>query len=155
MMARVEMPLYITVLLLLGALLLGEGRTRALLEGRIGVTPQELYRTIGKGTVKVQIVDVRPDLEEGYVDTHIPGAIPMPGCDAKNTPPAALERIVPSVPTVVVSEDGSLQAFEACAAKFTNARNLSGGLAAWVDANLPEDSGDYVPPKAGAGGGCL
>ena len=154
-MKKVEMPLYVTLLVVLGVLVLGEGRTRAELESRVGISPQQLYRTIGKSTVKIQIVDIREDLEEGYVDTHVPGAIPMPGCDPAKTPPAALERILASAPTVVVTADGAQQPFEACAARFTNARNLQGGLTAWVDANLPEDSGDYVPPKAGAGGGCL
>ena len=38
---------------------------------------------------------------------------------------------------------------------FKLARNLEGGIEGWTDEGLPEDSGEYVPPKPGAGGGCL
>jgi hypothetical protein len=69
--------------------------------------------------------------------------------------PKVMERILPSVPTIIVSEDGDAEAFKKCATFFTSARNLEGGLEAWVDANLPEDSGEYIPPKPSAGGGCL
>jgi len=42
-----------------------------------------------------------------------------------------------------------------CFARFTGARRLAGGMAAWVAAKLPEDSGEYAPPSVKAGGGCL
>lgn len=132
-----------------------EGSRRAELDERTAVAPKELYKRIGSSQTKLQIVDVRPDPEENYEDTHVPGALPFPGCDVAKTPEGAKARILKSVPTIVVSADGDPKEFAACAAYFTSARNLEGGLEAWIDANLPEDSGEYIPPKPSAGGGCL
>jgi rhodanese-related sulfurtransferase len=64
--------------------------------------------------------------------------------------------VIPSVPTVIVAAgEVDAAAAEACAARFTAARVLAGGMEAWSDANLPEDSGEYVAPSSKAGGGCL
>lgn len=155
MKARQLEPLaWMAALAVLGMLIAREALARADLEHQVALTPKELYQAIGSSQLKLQLVDIRPDLDE-YEDTHVPGAIPLPGCDATKAPPGAAERVLSSVPTVILSADGDRAAFEACAARFTQARNLEGGVEGWVDANLPEDSGEYVPPKAAAGGGCL
>lgn len=151
-----EAAAWLGLLALLGGGVVAEGRTRADLERRIPVAPEELYRSLARSQAAVQIVDVREDLVDEYEDAHVPGAIPYPGCDPEKAPPAARERVLPSVPTVIVAAgaaDG--EAAEACAARFTTARVLAGGMEAWSDANLPEDSGEYAAPSAKAGGGCL
>ena len=154
-MRKLETYIYIVLFFALGAGVLTEGARAAALEQSVGLAPKDLYRRIAKGQGALQIVDIRGDVEDNYEDTHIPGAIPFPGCDLAATPEAAKARIERMVPTVVVSEDGGPAEFAKCAAFFTSARNLEGGLEGWVDQNLPEDSGEYQPPKAGAGGGCL
>jgi len=151
-----EVAAWIGLLVLLSAAVVGEGHTRAELERRIPLAPAELYRTLARSQTAWQIVDVREDLAAGYEDAHVPGAIPLPGCELAKAPPAARERVLASVPTVIVAGgEGDAAAAEACAARFTSARVLSGGMEAWSDASLPEDSGEYSAPSAKAGGGCL
>ncbi len=155
MNARAAEPfVWMAALALLSALIAREAFARADLERAVPVTPAELYRAIGASQAKLQLVDVRASLED-FDDTHVPGAIPLPGCDDAKAPAGAAERALASVPTIIISANGERAAFDACARRFTQARNLAGGMAAWSDANLPEDSGEYVPPKAAAGGGCL
>jgi len=151
----VEAVAWGAALALLSGMVVGEGRRRAALERRLAVQPEELYRTLARSAVRWQIVDVRPDLEEGYEDARVPGALPLPGCDEASAPPAARDRIQRSVPTVIVSATGAEPGLDACLDRFTAARLLAGGMEAWSDANLPEDSGEYVAPSARAGGGCL
>jgi len=146
---------WIAALALSSSFVVYEGGRRADIDERTGLAPKALYKMIGSSQTKLQIVDVRPDPSENYEDTHVPGALPFPDCDLDKTPAGAKDRIVPSVPTIVVSADGDPKAFAKCAAFFTSARNLEGGLEGWVDASLPEDSGEYIPPKPSAGGGCL
>lgn len=154
-MKRAEPFLFFAAFAAMVTLLVHEGARASQLERAVGIAPKELYRRIARSQSAIQIVDIRPDVSQQYEDTHIPGSIPFPGCDPAATPEAARARIERTVPTVIVSEDGDPAAFARCAAHFTAARNLSGGLDAWVKANLPEDSGEYRPPKSGAGGGCL
>jgi rhodanese-related sulfurtransferase len=150
-MKKNEWILYLIVVATLGALVAVEGTRAAKLERQLPLEPQELYAKLARSQVKLQIIDARP-LDE-YEDAHVPGALPFPGC---STPvPAAQPHVLPSVPTIVVSASGDEGLFSACQGAFTTARNLAGGMEAWSDANLPEDSGEYVPPKPGAGGGCL
>lgn len=146
---------WVAALALSSSFVVSQGVRRAELDEATPIAPKALYKLVSSPNVKLQIVDVRPDPSENYEDTHLPGAIPFPGCDPTGMDPKVMERILPSVPTIVVSEDGEADAFKKCAAFFTSARNLEGGLEAWVDANLPEDSGEYIPPKPSAGGGCL
>lgn len=146
---------WVAALTALAGLLLAEGRRRTALERRLPVAAREVYRLLSRPQASWQVLDVRADLSAGYEDAHVPGALPMPACDPARTPPAALARIVPSAPTIVVSEDGDPAALRACLARFTAARALEGGMGAWSDASLPEDSGEYTPPPAKAGGGCL
>lgn len=150
----VEPAVWLCLLALFGALLAREAAANARLQTQVPLQPKELYQAIATSQQKLQLVDIRAVLDD-FEDTHVPGAIPLPGCDAAKAPPGAAERVLASVPTIIISADGDNATFEACAARFTVARNLAGGLTAWVDANLPEDSGEYVPPKASAGGGCL
>ena len=118
------------------------------------MSPQQLYKTLAKGSSKLQIIDVREDPYD-FEDAHIPGAIPFPNCELEQTPDAAKQMIERTVPTVIVSEDGDEELYERCAAHFTSVRNLGGGFDGWFDANYPEDVGEYELPPLKAGGGCL
>lgn len=150
-----EMGIYLAALAALSAGVVAEGRTRADLERRLAVAPRELYRTLARSRTGVQVVDVRPDLAAGYDESHVPGAIPLPGCDEARAPEAARQRILASVPTVIVSARGGEPEERACLAHFAVARSLAGGMEAWDSQGLPEDSGEYAPPSVRAGGGCL
>jgi 3-mercaptopyruvate sulfurtransferase SseA len=147
-----ELFAYVAVIALLSAATLAQGRRHAELSRQVPLSPQALYRTLARSQVHWQIVDARTS---DYDDAHVPGAIPFPGCDPDKTPPAARDHIVRSAPTVIVTGEGGTTEAEACLSRFTSARLLAGGMAAWDGANLPEDSGDYTPPSAKAGGGCL
>lgn len=151
----IETAAWAALLLALSALTLGEGRRRAELERRIPVAADELYRTLARSQTAWQVIDVRPDLAEAFEDAHVPGAIPMPGCDLARTPEAARRRIHATVPTVIIGPDADATGLRRCLARFTTARALAGGMEAWSAARLPEDSGEYAPPSARAGGGCL
>jgi hypothetical protein len=129
-MKRLLEPLaWVAVLALLSGMVLSEGKRRTALEGRVPVGVKELYRT--------------------------PGSIPMPGCDLARAPEPARDRVYPSVPTVIVTASGDPAEAARCAGFFASARLLAGGMEAWSASNLPEDSGEYSPPSAKAGGGCL
>ena len=149
-----ELPAYLAVMVALSAAVVAEGRTRADLERRLAIEPRELYRTLARSRTAWQVVDVRPGLAE-YQDSHVPGAIPLPGCDEARAPAAARAHILGSVPTVVVSARGGEPEERICLERFTSARGLAGGMEAWSAATLPEDSGEYAPPSVKAGGGCL
>jgi rhodanese-related sulfurtransferase len=155
-MKRAIEPLaWVALLALLSGMVLSEGRRRTALEAQVPIEAKELYRTLARGKAALQIVDVRPDLADGYEDARVPGALPMPGCALASAPAAARDRIYPSVPTVIVTASGEPAEAAGCAGFFTSARLLAGGMEGWSDANLPEDSGEYSPPSAKAGGGCL
>lgn len=143
------------LLLALSALVAVEGSRRAALERSLPIAPRELYRTLARSQSAWQVLDVRPDLEDGFEEAHVPGAIPLPGCDPVRAPPGAAERVHASVPTVLVGADGGDVEVQRCLERFTSARRLEGGMDAWSAALLPEDSGSYTPPSAKAGGGCL
>jgi rhodanese-related sulfurtransferase len=149
-----ELVGWIGVLAALSALLVQEGRRRVDLERRVPVPPREVYRTLARSQTAWQVIDVRPDLADGFEDSHVPGSVPVPGCDLARAPGAARERVFPSVPTIVVG-GGDDAGLAACLARFTSARSLAGGMAAWSAARLPEDSGPYSAPSVKAGGGCL
>ena len=156
----IERGVFFAVILGLSGMLVSEGRAQVRLEREIPVDAQGLYKQIAAGN-RPQIIDVRPleddDNEDvgGYEYTHVPGSIPFPGCDENTAPADALGQIQYGVPTVIVSAEGDKAAYEKCAQQFSRARNLEGGMLGWVDEFLPEDEGEYVAPKAGAGGGCL
>ena len=155
MSARVEVLASAAIVAVLSTMLVVEGSRRVELERRVPVEPKELYRTLARSQTSWQVVDVRPDLSEGYEESHVPGALPLPGCDPALAPEAARARILFSVPTVVVGAPGDPEAMRACLSRFASARGLAGGMDAWIGANLPEDMGAYSPPSAKAGGGCL
>lgn len=146
---------WIALLAALGGAVVAEGATRADLERRLPIEPQEVYRALARSQATLQIVDVREDLVEDYEDAHVPGAIPWPACDPDQAPEAARGRVLPSVPTVIVGLGGDDDLTARCAGRFTSARRLAGGMEGWSDANLPEDSGEYSAPSSKAGGGCL
>jgi rhodanese-related sulfurtransferase len=151
----VEGAVFVAAFALLSVLLVAEGRRRVELERRLPVQPTEMYRTLARSATGVQVIDVRPDLADGYEDAHVPGAIPLPGCDPERAPEAARGRIFPTVPTILVSGSGDEAEVRRCLEKFKRSRVLAGGMEAWSAARLPEDSGAYSPPSAKAGGGCL
>ena len=154
-MKRLEPLLWVLVLAVLSGMVVNEGKRRAGLEHRLPVEAKELYRTLATSKAALQVIDVRADLAEGYEDARVPGAIPLPGCDLAAAPEKARDRIYPSVPTVLVTTSGHPAEAARCAGLFTSARLLAGGMEGWTDASLPEDSGEYSPPSAKAGGGCL
>lgn len=154
-MRRLEPVLLGAALALLAVLVGLEGRRRVELERRVALAPRELYRALARSQQGLQVVDIRPEPADGYDDAHLPGALPLPACDLARAPAAARERILTSAPTVVVSATGSRAEVEACLARFTAARALAGGMAAWSAERLPEDTGEYTAPSAKAGGGCL
>lgn len=145
---------YFTLIFILCAMIYSEGKRNLELQAQIALPVQELFKILSRSQVKMQILDVREKLED-YDDTHIPGSIPLPGCNWQNLPDGVSENVYSYMPTVIVSNNGEVEAFKKCANYFKNARNLQGGITAWVDDNLPEDSGEYFPPKLKAGGGCL
>ncbi|MCC7386546.1 MAG: rhodanese-like domain-containing protein [Deltaproteobacteria bacterium] len=155
MRRSLEPLLWIGLVVLFAVLLFVEGRRAHALEAQIPLTPKELYQKLARSQVRLQLVDVRPELADNYEDAHIPGAIPFPGCDDAATPEAARAQRLSSAPTVIISADGDAALYQKCLARFTSARNLAGGMTAWDDASYPEDTGEYTPPKTSAGGGCL
>jgi len=142
-------------LAILSTLVVLEGRRRVDLERQLPVEPRDVYRTLARSGTAWQVLDVRKDIAEGYEDAHIPGAIPVPACDVEQAPAAARERVLLSVPTIIVSGSGDEPDLGTCVARFASARRMAGGMAAWSAARLPEDSSSYSPPSAKAGGGCL
>lgn len=149
-MKKLEPAAWITLLLVLAGLNLVEGRRNLALAASLPVKAPELYRLLARSQSPVQLVDARADLAE-FEDAHIPGAIPFPGCDPSKAPAAAVAQLLESAPTILVTSGDE----PACAAYFRNARRLEGGMEAWSDANYPEDTGEYSPPRTSAGGGCL
>jgi rhodanese-related sulfurtransferase len=154
-MKRLEPLGYAAALVVLGLLIFLDGKKASALEAQLPVAPKELYALLSNPKVKVQVVDVRAHDDDHFVDVHVPGAVSLPGCAREGAPAGASEHAFPYVFTVIVSDAGDAAAFEKCRAQFAAARNLAGGMAAWSAANLPEDTGEYRPPKASASGGCL
>ncbi len=154
-MKNIEPLVWAAVFLATAGWVGAEGQRRQSLETQVPISAKELYQKLARSQVKLQVIDIRPELEDNYEDAHIPGAIPLPGCDLSAAPPAAAAQILTSAPTIVVSADGDAGTFQGCSGQFKQARNLAGGMEAWTDAAYPEDTGEYMPPKAGAGGGCL
>ena len=150
---RREAFVWAAALVLLSGLVVAEGRRRTALEAELPVFAPELYRLIARAGPGVQVVDLRDAADSE--DARVPGAIPMPGCDPAAVPASARGRLVPSLPTVLVTPTGDRADARRCAGRFPSARLLGGGMRAWSDAGLPEDAGAYAPPAARAGGGCL
>ncbi|RMD46946.1 MAG: rhodanese-like domain-containing protein [Aquificota bacterium] len=166
MNAKVERAIYIGIILVLGIVLISFGKKEVELKKQLPLTAEELYKKLGNPKITLQIIDVRPyeaseeeedEAEETdyYTGAHIPGAIPLPDCDESKAPEEALKQINPYLPTVIISKDGNPEIFRKCAQKFNIVQNLKGGILAWDEAGYPEDEGEYEPPKAGGGGGCL
>ncbi|MCO4760335.1 MAG: hypothetical protein KC502_02450 [Myxococcales bacterium] len=160
MRTTIERIIYLLVIATLGGMVIQAGNLHSALENAVPVTPKELYAQLKKKGRKPQIIDARAlksvgDDDEAFEESHIPGAIPMPGCAMIKAPVAAQAMIQVGVPTIIVSQQGDEKTLTACQAKFSRARNLAGGMAAWEDADYPEEDGEYLPPKMGGGGGCL
>lgn len=163
MSPKIERGVYIGIIVILAVVLLSMGKKQIELQRNIPITAEELYKKLSNPKLKVQIIDTRPltsdDDVGGYEDSRIPGALPFPDCDESKMTSEnlqeALKRINPYAYTIIVSTNGDKAIFEKCAQKFKNAQNLAGGMAAWQETGLPDESGEYIPPKAGGGGGCL
>lgn len=155
MIERYEPVLWATVLVGLTALNLREGARHEELAAEVPLSPKALYQALARGQSRLQILDARADLVEGFEDAHVPGAIPFPGCEPERAPEAARGQILSSAATVLVLDPDDAAALARCRAAFPRARVLAGGMEAWSDATLPEDMGEYSAPKSGAGGGCL
>ena len=84
-----EPAAWLALLLVLGGLTVAEGRRRVELERRLPLEPRELYRLLARGSGTWQVLDVRQDVADGYDDAHVPGALPLPGCDLARAPAAA------------------------------------------------------------------
>lgn len=151
---RIEWVLYLVGILGLAYGNFAAAVANRALEARLPITARELYARLAQSQVKVQIIDIRVPSAHGYDDAHVPGAIPLPGCDLEAAPASVRDHIFAYMPTVVVAGDATA-GVESCLARFAMAKTLAGGMSAWSAANLPEDSGEYSPPKAGGGGGCL
>jgi len=163
---KIERGIYIGIIIILAGYLLVLGKEYLELKKKLPITAEELYDMLSNPKLNIQIIDVRPyevDEEEEdeaeeidyYTGAHIPGSIPFPDCDESKTPEEALKQINPYLPTIVVSKDGNPEIFKKCASKFPFARNLAGGIEAWDEEGYPEEEGEYEPPSAGGGGGCL
>jgi len=146
---KIERSVYIVVILVLAFVLFTLGKKEVELKKQIPITAEELYKKLSNPKIKVQIIDVREltssDEVGGYDESKM----------TTENLKEALKRINPYAYTVIVSSDGNQEIFKKCASKFTNVQNLAGGMKAWQDAGLPDESGEYTPPKAGGGGGCL
>ncbi|WP_456401078.1 rhodanese-like domain-containing protein [Persephonella sp.] len=166
MSPKVERIIYISIIAVLSIVLFSFGKKEVELQKQIPITAEELYKKLSNPKVTIQIIDVRPyeipEEEEDeaeeidyFTGAHIPGSIPFPDCDESKIPEEAKDQINPYLPTVIVSRDGDPEIFKKCSEKFSMAQNLAGGIYAWDDEGYPEDEGEYEPPKAGGGGGCL
>lgn len=154
MNSKIELGAYFTTILVLASLLFQEGQKRVDLQSQISIPPQELYKKLSNSQTKLQIIDIRSD-QSSYEDAHVPGAIPLYNCDFLKGNESTTKNIFTFAPTIIVSENGDENVFRDCAKNFTQARNLAGGMAAWSEEGLPEDSSEYSPPKLSGGGGCL
>lgn len=129
------------------------------LQNQIELSSQELYKKIAQSQIKFQIVDIRTDSNKLYEEAHIPGSIPFPNCDFDQTNSLIKKYIFSYVPTIIVSQQGNKDEFKKCLLIFKNIQNLAGGFSHWQDSSLPEDVGEYTPPKSilssSNGGGCL
>lgn len=163
---KIERAIYISIIVVLAFLVLSFGKKQIELQENLPLTVEQLYKKLANPRINLQIIDVRPyepseeeedDAEDYdfYTLSHIPGSIPMPNCDESQTPKDALDHINYYLPTIIVSKHGEKDLFEKCRQKFKIVQNLSGGMAAWLDAGYPTEEDEYVPPKAGGGGGCL
>lgn len=164
---KVERAIYIGVIAVLSITLLVFGKQELKLKSEIPATPEELYKKLGNPKITIQVIDVRPyappneDEEPDddymyYTQIHVPESIPMPDCDINKAPKEARDQINPYLPTYIISENGDPKAYEKCKGKFIVVRNVIGGIKMWDEAKgLPTDEGEYEPPAAGGGGGCL
>jgi rhodanese-related sulfurtransferase len=149
-----ESVVYSLIIVILSFLIFSQGKKNTILLAQLPLPAQDLFKLLGRSQIKMQIIDVREKLID-YDDTHIPGSIPLPQCEWKDLPKGVAENIYSYMPSIIVSQNGDEAIFKKCAPFFKNVRNLKGGIAAWLEVNLPEDSGEYFPPQLKAGGGCL
>lgn len=156
MKEALEWLVYVAIVVVLSGLIFKEGTRYNHLQGQIDLTNAELLKKISHAQLKLQIIDARElEGDNSYDDSHIPGAIPLPGCSLEGAPENVKPRLEFSMPSIIITTDGNKEIFSKCHELFKNSRNLAGGMTAWVDAAYPEDSGEYTPPRASSGGGCL
>ena len=152
----IERLIYFAAIITLAGMVVQAGALHSALQNAVPVTPKDFYEQLKKKGRKPQVIDTRvASDDDGYEDSHVPGAIPVPGCDPAKAPLAAQPQIQLGVETVIVSATGDAATLAACQKRFSRARNLAGGMQAWTDADYPEADGEYMAPKMGGGGGCL
>jgi hypothetical protein len=126
-------------------------RDAALANREVQIHPGELLETIANDTLKVVMLDVRPEAE--YNQFHIAGA--------RNVPLAAIPGIVPELQAqqalnivfVLMSNDeqAATQAWKTLAAEsVSNAYVLEGGINQWL-ATFGRDETGIVPTAAPTG----
>lgn len=163
---KIERAIYIGIIVVLAFLVLSFGKKQIELQKSLPLTVEQLYKKLGNPRINLQVIDVRPyepseeeedEAEEAdfYTLAHIPGAIPLPDCDESKAPEDALPQINYYLPTVILSKEGNEEIFKKCMEKFKVVQNVVGGMEAWVDEGYPTEEGEYTPPAAGGGGGCL
>ncbi|MBT3234699.1 MAG: rhodanese-like domain-containing protein [Bdellovibrionales bacterium] len=159
-----EWLLYLSIILVLGTVLISEGRTNIDLKRSQEMSAKQLYRDLAATGRSIQLVDVRP-YDEGdddpeytsYQEAHIPGSIPIPGCDSKIADREAFEMVNPYTLTVLISKNGTIdgELKAKCSSLFIDSIIMVGGMVAWAQRDYPEEDGEYVAPPIGGGGGCL
>ena len=123
----------------------------ALANREVQINPGELLDSIANDTLKVVVLDVRPEAE--FNQFHISGA--------KNTPLAQIEDIIPELhaqqalnTVFVLASNDEVAATEAwkvlSAESIPNAYVLEGGINQWI-ATFGKDEGDIVQVSSPAG----
>lgn len=145
--------IYLGVIALLLLALLLQGRQLQRLSGASsqGVSPEEAYAILRKAPRNYQVIDLREARE--YEEGHLPGALHLAGGVLPDD--LRLDRFKAAI---VVTEDGSPQAFQGVVQRFglAAARNLEGGARNWRRGRLPEESGVGNPGGSARGPvGCL
>jgi len=98
------------------------------------VTVQDLYAGIRNSPGQYQLLDMR-DAEE-FEDGHLPGTINLQTASlAKDAPVDRYKR------TVIISEHGDTDVYQALALEIKLAANLTGGMMQWRMSRLPEVTG--------------
>lgn len=133
-----EWPLFLALVVILALLI------RAFLTGAKGVGPMEAVGLMNHQNAVV--LDVRTDKE--YAEGHIANSLHIPqGLLADRL--AELQRYK-ETPLIIACRSGA-RSGQASAILlkqgFTNVQNLSGGILAWSNANLPLSTGDAKRKK--------
>jgi rhodanese-related sulfurtransferase len=106
---------------------------QALAQRQMQITPAELFKTMNDDTVKLTMIDVRPEAD--YNLFHIRNAVNIPNEQLKTHVPGFLATAAPNAVYVVASngEDLSTKAWKTLAAEgVQNVYILEGGVNNWI-----------------------